>query len=113
MQIKRLGKKAPLNAVKEDQLFWEKHTKAFANCDVSRKAYCREQALNYDRFQYWYHKLKVVSDQVVQSRLKPIPVQVKAEQGSGNALGRLQLKNGHQLLIYERELLEILLLKIL
>lgn len=113
MQLKRFSKKSPLSTVIEDEFFWEKHFKAFAKCNLNRKAYCQAQALNYDRFQYWYHKLKMTPDQVVKPRLKPIPVQLKADQLLGHPLCQLQLKDGHQLLIYERELLEVLLPRIL
>lgn len=113
MQLKRFSQKSSLSTVIEDQLFWEQHFQVFAKCDVSRKAYCREQALNYNRFQYWYHKLKLAPDEAVNTRLKPIPVQIKVDQTPGVALCQLQLKDGHQLLIYERGLLEVLLAKIL
>lgn len=113
MQLKRFSQKSSLSTVIEDQLFWEKHFQVFSKCDVSRKAYCGEHTLNYDRFQYWYHKLKMTPEQVVKPRLKPIPVQLKADQSLGHPLCQLQLKDGHQLLIYERELLEVLLSRIL
>lgn len=113
MQLKQFSQKSSSSTVIEDQLFWEKHFKDFAKCNLSRKAYCQAQALNYDRFQYWYHKLKTIPEQAVKPRLKPIPVQLKADQSLGHPLCQLQLKDGHQLLIYERELLEVLLPRIL
>lgn len=86
----------------EDAAFWLRHITEFESSQLTRKAYCREHGLNYDRFQYWYRK------HARQTKAQAIPVRVKSLDTSGDVLCTLQL--GHnRLLIHSPQALSLLL----
>jgi len=91
----------------EDREFWTHHFKQFALLDIARKAYCRAHGLNYDRFQYWFHKLNKPSH-----KIRPIPVTVSPAE-TPTMLCSLQLGKDKRLLIYDRHLLTDILARLL
>ena len=48
-----------MNIVKkviEDEAFWQNHARLQKSSGLSRKSYCKQHNLNYDRFGYWVVK---------------------------------------------------------
>ena len=94
-------KKKRGNAI-EGASFWEPHIKQFTISHLSRKAYCQEKALNYDRFQYWYHKFKKIDNNFIAVKIKP-------SNDRKQALCTLELSSGHRLMIHDYATLDFLL----
>ena len=40
----------------EDEAFWQNHARLQKISGLSRKSYCKQHNLNYDRFGYWVVK---------------------------------------------------------
>jgi hypothetical protein len=58
----------------EDEKFWEAHAQALKSSGLSRKAYCRQHNVNYDRFGYWLPKISVQPSSLVAVKLKPVSI---------------------------------------
>lgn len=99
-------------AVIEDEQFWREQFMRFEGSRLSRKNYCQVNSLSYSRFQYWHHKL--ISDKSIKAvpvALAPkAPLVVKPKPA---ALCQLLLKQGHELIIYDRGLMQMLLSQLL
>jgi len=90
----------------ENQAFWKKHLEQFALSKTSRANYCRNQKLNYARFQYWYHQL----NSAIKKHKQPlIPVKIATLETQPTLLCSVNLKSGHQLRVYDRSVLSELL----
>ena len=91
-----------LNVDREDQSYWQHHIVGFDQSGLSRKKYCQQHQVNYDRFQYWYRKLKN------QTPLNPasnfIPITVKPS-GSSSVVATIVLRDGHHALIHDTAVL--------
>jgi hypothetical protein len=85
----------------EDKKFWREQLIRFEGSRLSLKKYCQVNSVSYSRFQYWRQKL--ISDKAIKAvpvvltpkapaTVKPKPV----------ALCQLSLKQGHELIIYDR-----------
>lgn len=58
MQAAKSVKKFVSRYNNENNSFWKKHQLDFAASGLTtRSAYCKKQAINYDRFGYWLKKL--------------------------------------------------------
>ena len=95
----------------KDEAFWQDHYSIQQSSGLSRAAYCRKHAINYDRFTYWVCKWRI--DQ----RDTLIPVKIKTSFAARLAdqsnlletLCTLDLKNGHRLRIHDNSVLSLLL----
>jgi hypothetical protein len=95
---------------KETLELWQHHHRQWSASQLNRKAYCREHQLNYDCFQYWYHKINKV-DQIKSSlkqdanaALIPIKLANVAPPPLAQALCQLNAAQGCQLLIFDSKL---------
>jgi hypothetical protein len=92
---------------KENLSFWQRHHDSWGESQLNRKSYCREHQLNYDCFQYWYHKLNKVGQVKPSSQhdtLIPIEITSSAETLPTAALCQLNTSQGCQLLIFDSKL---------
>jgi len=89
----------------ENDAFWQKHHDLLKSGELSRKIYCRQHGLNYDRFGYWIKKQKSPVDE------KLIAIKVKSTTATTalSALCTLELKNGCSLKIHDVQALSIIL----
>lgn len=89
----------------KDNAFWQKHHELMKASGLSRKIYCHEYGVNYDRFGYWIKKQKY------QDESKLISVRLKSEIAttSQTTICTLELKNGHHLKIYDAQALAVIL----
>lgn len=100
----------PASEISSDkERFWRKHAKRLQESGLSRMAYCRKHQLSHDQFSYWLRKWRKQ-----EAPLELLPVQLKEppiEQESSElkTLCTLAFKNGHQLKIYNQEVLPMLL----
>jgi hypothetical protein len=109
----------------EDENFWRKHVVAFPGSGLTKAAYCRENAINYDRFFYWIKKIsspqKILSKKISSKDNKNhtvvmtplLPVQLKKEPDSikHSIHCSISLKNGSTLHIHDQQSLLIILEK--
>jgi len=97
------------HSVIEGKAFWQYHIDQCQKTTLNRKAYCRAQKLNYNRFQYWFYKL-IPSLPVKQ---KSIPVILKPEPANNKPLTlcTLELGKGKRLLIHDISIVNYLLEK--
>jgi len=119
MQASQPTKKFVPRYTHEDESFWKKHQLDFSASGLARKAYCKMQAINYDRFSYWIKKLNSPADggkndkQASHKYTALLPVQVKSECPQGNIVGSLILKNGLTLQIHDPQALSFILEKVM
>ena len=90
----------------EDTAYWLSHIQRFAATKQTRKAYCRANNVDYDRFQYWYNKLK--ARQGVDA-VKAIPVQLKSSTAQQVALCTVECANGNLLHVHDTQALQTIL----
>lgn len=100
----------------EDLAFWQHHIDGFSKTSLSRKAYCRHHALSYDRFQYWYHKVKKKKS-AKRNELSLIPIKLRKETHKSTAsahpiIATLQLAKGIQVFIHDVNVLSHLITRI-
>lgn len=99
----------------EDKAFWKKHIDVFSTSEVSRKIYCKNENISYERFSYWKKILLPKSVNVKKSAIlkKPylLPVRMKVDTPSheGKILCRLTLSNGLVLTICDERALSVVL----
>jgi hypothetical protein len=86
----------------EDVTYWQTQVKQFHQCNLSRAEYCRQHGVNYDRFSYWYQRLRK------QSLSKLLPVEVTPSNAT-KLQCTLEFANGMQLHIHNQEALAHLL----
>jgi hypothetical protein len=102
------SKTQPLNQAKGES-YWKKIFEDYESSNLARSDYCRKHQISYDNFGYWFRKLK---NESVNSL---IPIKIKSESNppveKNKILSTLLLKNGNSLLIYDREVLLIVLNK--
>lgn len=109
----------------EDENFWRKHVIAYPDSGLTKVAYCRENAINYDRFFYWIKKIsspqKTLLKKISRKDRKKhtaviaplLSVQLKHEPDSIK-LGihcSISLKNGATMRIHDQQSLLIILEK--
>jgi hypothetical protein len=97
--------------VSEDETYWQNQLSSFRASGLTRKGYCRQNGINYDRFTYWMGKhitqqTQVTSKQFLQVKLKP-----ELEKSESGSLFSLILKNGCILQIHNEQALSIILEK--
>jgi hypothetical protein len=94
-------------STKEGEAFWQDHIAQYQKTKLNRRAYCREQNLSYNKFQYWFYKLRASST----AKPKAIPVMLKQDSINYNlpALCTLELGLGKRLLIHDRSIVNYLL----
>ncbi len=47
--------------IESKELFWQQHLENFKASGMSRKKYCLDNKLNYDRFSYWIKRLSLAA----------------------------------------------------
>lgn len=86
---------------KRGKAFWQNHIASYlAGSYKSKAAYCRELALRYENFLYWYRRLK----QPVIKHQKLIPVKL-SKLSDSSALCSIELKEGQRLWIHNESAL--------
>lgn len=104
------------NYPEETEGYWKQQQSAFLASGLSRKRYCREHEVNYDRFSYWLRKLSS-HQRAVQSgkesalkngSLLPVQISQEKQDTSPTTLCTLNLKNGHSLIIHTVEVIMLL-----
>lgn len=101
----------------ENEEYWKQHRSGFLASGLSRKMYCKEQGVNYDRFNYWFKKLsphrETVPSPKKSSRKNGLLLPVRLGQVKPDFLSTplctLNLKNGHNLVIHHERALSLLL----
>lgn len=92
----------------ENDEFWRHHNQTYKTTGLTRKNYCRQNQLNYDRFGYWIKKQlrsKNQSTKLVSIKVKP-ESQPAAMQ---SILCTLNLNGGYCLRIYDINALSVIL----
>ena len=84
---------------------WKVHVKCQKESGLSRIAYCRKHQLSYEQFGYWERKYR---QKATSSKLVPIHLN-KPTTMVPETICALSLKNGHELKIYDKALLPLLL----
>jgi hypothetical protein len=91
--------------------YWNKIIEDQEISGLTRIAYCRKNQINYDNFGYWRKKLKSKSVKSL------IPIKIKSEFNQpaekNKMLSTLLFKNGNSLYIYDKEVLLIILSKMI
>lgn len=82
--------KCPVVTHVSRQHFWRQHIEQWQAGDQSKMAYCRERALAYHQFIYWFKRLARNPSDTSTTRLVPVAVATPA----GTAALRLSLPNG-------------------
>lgn len=95
----------------KDKGYWKKVIEDYEASNLNRSAYCRQYQINYDNFGYWWRKLKN------ESVKKLIPIKIKSEQvpqlERNRALSTITFKNGNSLVIYDKEILLLIVSKMI
>lgn len=119
MQAVQSTKKFVSRYTHESEIFWKKHQSDFEASGLIRSAYCKKQAINYDRFGYWLKKLAfpTLSNADAKQTLPKHPpflsVQVKSERKQSDVLCSLILRNGFTLQIHDQQALSLILEKVM
>jgi hypothetical protein len=95
---------------KEQEQFWQEQSKRQKASGLTRLAYCRKHALNYDQFGYWerkWRKKMEPSAKLLPVHLNPLPKLNANPQRE--TLCTLAFKNGHELKIHDKTVLPLLL----
>ncbi len=82
----------------EDGSYWKKQIELLKSSNLSRKAYCRQNQVNYDRFAYWIKKGSVKPQPLIAVKLKT----EEASESSPKLLCTLILNQGRKLLIHDQ-----------
>lgn len=100
--------KKSVRYLSEDANYWQRHTDALKKSGLSRKNYCGNNNVNYDRFAYWLSKQQPIkAPPMVAIKLKAVsksPTSSKCD-----VLCTLELSNGNCLKIYDAGVLSIIL----
>ena len=102
--------------IEEDENYWQTHFSAFDTSGLTRKSYCEEHNVNYDRFGYWKKKFLDQSSLKKEGIVRPgklVQIAIKSEKPTNeNGLCSLHLKNGCILQIHDERALALLLTKV-
>lgn len=93
----------------DKEQFWKEHAKRQRESGQSRMSYCRKHQLNYDQFGYWKQKWR---QQTASSKLLPIHLNRMPNITDclpPDIICTLIFKNGHELKIYDKGVLPLLL----
>ncbi len=109
MKASDINVRAPDKANSEN--YWQQLIEDFNGSNLTRSVYCRKHQINYDNFNYWYRKSKKQSA----SFLIPVKIESKLHQSIGNErlLSTLELKNGGSLHIYDKDVIILILSKMI
>ena len=84
--------------------YWQNHVNACEDGELSKAAYCREQAINYHQFMYWVKRFRQKKTGLV-----PVALALPATQPTGtHDLCHIVLSNGHQIVIHDKSMLPLL-----
>lgn len=104
-------KASELKTSVKDENYWKKIIEDHEGSNLTRKAYCNLNQINYDNFGYWFKKLK--NDSVKSL----IPIKIKSEFNQhaekNKVLSTLLFNNGNSLHIYDKETLLMILSKMI
>jgi len=98
--------------ITEDESYWKNQLSSFRASGLTRKGYCRENGISYDRFTYWMGKLITQQAQVTSKPLLPIQLKAEHKKAESGSLFSLVLKNGCILQIHNEQALSIILEKL-
>jgi len=92
-----------MSKIKETKEFWEQELEKLKTSGLSRAQYCRENGINYERFNYWIKKLNPEASTFI-----PVKIQTTEPTSHHITLCALEIK-GHVLKIYDLTALSYLL----
>jgi len=103
----------------EDESYWQNHLLGFKASGLTRKQYCRQNAVDYYRFSYWMKKLidqqlKIPSEkEKILEKPQLLPIQLKPEYKTSEVIApfSLSFKNGCVLQIHSEQALSVILEK--
>lgn len=99
--------------VEEDQVYWEHHLSSFGTSGLTRKTYCKEHNVNYDRFGYWKKVLlgqPETTNKLIPKISKLVPVAIKtAKVSNEKGLCSVRFSNGCLLEVHDESVLPLLL----
>lgn len=90
--------------------YWDEHLKAFNVSNQPCSAYCREHGLDYDRFSYRVRKAAAPS---LRAKQPLIPVHVKSTSSAPDVLCRIELSEGLCIHVYDKQIFNVVLERIL
>lgn len=105
----------------EDENYWRHHLSVFSCSGQTKKLYCKENGVAYDRFFYWIRKLSTSTIQKSLNqknpaekmpRLLPVQLNQKPHETQSAALCTLTLKNGYTLHIHDQQSLSFIIDKL-
>ena len=99
--------------ITERELYWNNHIKKHEESGLSRKKYCKENGINYDKFSYWAHKFISKSSSLLPRNSQEhqlLPVEMKSEESKVSKFPlSVCLKGGSILEIHNQEGLKLIL----
>jgi hypothetical protein len=95
----------------EDESYWSNQLLSFRASLLTRKGYCRQNGINYDRFTYWIGKLTTQQAQAASKQLLPIQLKPEFKKPEPVSLFSLIFKSGCILQVHNAEALSIILEK--
>ena len=104
--------------VMEDEFFWQNQLSKFRSSGLTKREYCRQSGMNYDRFTYWTRKLiaqqaqKILKQESCLEKPKQLlPLQLKPEYKAPDVVSPFSLifKNGCVLQVHSEQALSIIL----
>jgi hypothetical protein len=95
----------------KDENYWKQIIEDYEASNLTRSDYCRMHQINYDNFGYWCRKLK---KQTIKSL---VPIKIKSECNQhiekNKVLSTLLFTNGNSLHIYDKEVVLMILSKVM
>ena len=99
--------------INEDELYWKNQLSRFRSSGLTKKEYCRQNSVSYDRFGYWMGKLVSQQSQAASKKLLPVQLKPELKKSDDESLFSVILKNGCILEIHNEAGLSIILEKLL
>jgi hypothetical protein len=99
-----------LSKTQTNDACWDEHLKAFNASNQACSVYCKEHGLDYDRFSYRVRKAAALKGRAKQQL---IPVCVKRTSSAPDLLCRIELSGGHCVQVYDNQILQVILERIL
>ena len=97
----------------ESEAYWKKHIEQLAVSNITRKEYCQQHDVNYDRFGYWLGRLKkptiAAAPPLIAVKLQSTPLPSIPENKPSLRLCSLELRDGRMLHIHHEQALLLLL----
>lgn len=86
----------------QTQEFWYQHVKSCIEANLTSAKYCRQNNLTYSKFLYWRHEYTKNNNKDF------IPIKFGKNVASEKALCEIETPQGHKIIIYHPQCLELL-----